>query len=294
MISILKRMYRLPEPQPKRSRPLRVICLGLPRCGTESLKGALETLGFGGVAHGFEWWLHHPNHSVLYCELLLLKLQNRMPTPEVIRERYFDRLLGDMDASTDVPTVWFASELLQAYPDAKVILNRRRDIQAWKKSFRASVLPMMQSWLYWIASWFNAELFWGVWLTRLGHQTLLFNGDFEKNAEKAYRNHYEGLELILEANNRDYLDWSVNDGWLDLLSFSRSSNTWLTRKRAPLCSFLDLPVPNTEFPSGNIASEFSPKLMTVDEGRFQKAKQNLLLCLSFFVIIAAGCWSLCT
>lgn len=131
-----------------------MICLGLPRSGTESLKGALETLGFGGVAHGFEWWLHHPNHSALYCELLLLKLQKRMPSPEVIRELYFDRLLGDMDASTDVPTVWFASELLQAYPDAKVILNRRRDIQAWKESFRASVLPMMQSWLYWMASWF--------------------------------------------------------------------------------------------------------------------------------------------
>ncbi|GLA27278.1 hypothetical protein AnigIFM63326_004473 [Aspergillus niger] len=189
MLSILKRIYRLPEPQPKRSRPLRVLCLGLPRSGTESLKGALETLGFGGVAHGFEWWLHHPNHSALYCELLLLKLQKRMPSPEVIRELYFDRLLGDMDASTDVPTVWFASELLQAYPDAKVILNRRRDIQAWKESFRASVLPMMQ------------KLFWGVWLTRLGHQTLLFRGDFEKNAEKAYRNHYEGLELILKANN---------------------------------------------------------------------------------------------
>lgn len=75
-----------------------------------------------------------------------------MPAPEVLRERYFDRLLGDMEASTDVPTVWFAPELLQAYPDAKVILNSRRDIKAWKESFRASVLPMMQSWPYWLAS----------------------------------------------------------------------------------------------------------------------------------------------
>ncbi|OJJ65681.1 hypothetical protein ASPBRDRAFT_79673 [Aspergillus brasiliensis CBS 101740] len=276
MLSILKHIYPLPEPQPKRSRPLRVICLGLPRCGTDSLKRALETLGFGKVAHGFEWWLHHPNHSVLYCELILLKLQNRMPSPDVIRECYFDRLLGDMDASTDVPAVWFASELLQAYPDAKVILNRRRDIQAWKKSFRTSVLLMMQSWLYWIASWFNAELFWGLWLTRLGHQTLLFNGDFERNAEKAYRDHYEGLELTLKANNRDYLDWSVDDGW------------------APLCSFLDLPVPNTAFPRGNIASEFIPKLMTMDKERLQKAKQNGQFCFSFLAILAAGCWLRCT
>lgn len=231
MLSILKGIYPLPEPQHKRSRQLRVICLGLARSGTESLKSALETLGFGGVAHGFEWWLHHPNHSILYCELLLLKLQNRIPSPKVLRERYLDRLLGDTDASTDVPTVWFATELLQAYPDAKIILNRRRDIQAWKKSFRASVLPMMQSWQYWIASWFNAELFWGAWLTRLGHQTLLFKGDFEKNAEKAYQDHYKHLELTLKANDRDYLDWSVDDGWLDPLHFSRLRGRWTYRKK---------------------------------------------------------------
>lgn len=216
MLSILKFIYRVPEPPQERSKSLRVICLGLPRTGTESLKSALEILGFDGVAHGFEWWLRHPNHSMLYCELLLLKLQNRMPCPEVLRERYFNRLLGDMEASTDVPTVWFATELLQAYPDAKIVLNRRRDIQAWKKSFRTSVLPMMQSWQYWIASWFNAELFWGVWLTRLGHQTFLFTGDFEKNAEKAFSDHYEGLEQMLKANEREYLDWSVDDGWSDL------------------------------------------------------------------------------
>jgi hypothetical protein len=213
MLPMLRLMYPLPEAQQTRTKPLRVICLGLPRSGTESLKTALEILGFDGVTHGFEWWLHHPHHSNLYCELLLLKLQNRMPAPDVLRERYFDRLLGDMEASTDVPTVWFAPELLQAYPDAKVVLNRRRDIESWKKSFRASVLPMMQSWRYWLASWFHAELFWGVWLTRLGHHTFLFKENFEINAENAYQDHYKQLELMLKSNNREYLDWSVDDGW---------------------------------------------------------------------------------
>lgn len=64
----------------------------------------------------------------------------------------------------------------------------------------------------------------------------------------------------------------------------------LKAKRAPLCGFLDLPAPNTKFPKGNIASEFGPKLMTVDKGRLQRAKQNFLLCLSYLVIIVAGCW----
>ncbi|PWY64313.1 hypothetical protein BO83DRAFT_402437 [Aspergillus eucalypticola CBS 122712] len=175
MLSILKRIYRLPELQPTQ---------------TDSLKRALETLEFSKVAHGLD---------VLYCELLLLKLQNRMPSPEIIQECYFNQLLGDMDASTDVPTVWFTSELLQVYPSAKVILNCRYNIHAWEKSFRESVLVIIQS-------------------------------DFEKNAEKSYQDHYKGL-------------------------------------KAPLCSFLDLPVPDAEFLRGNIASEFISKLMTVDEGQ---------------------------
>lgn len=85
---------------------------------------------------------------------------------------------------------------------------------------------MMQSWQYWIASWFDAELFWGVWLTRLGHETFLFKGDFEKNVETAYQDHYQHLELVLRANDRDYLDWSVDDGWLSLLHFSRLRGIW--------------------------------------------------------------------
>ena len=44
--------------------------------------------------------------------------------------------------------------------------------------------------------------------------------------------------------------------------------------REPLCKFIGKPVPNTPFPNGNIASEFGPKLMTVDEERFRHARRN--------------------
>lgn len=213
MLSISKSVYSLPDLPKERTKNLRVLCLGLPRSGTESLQSALKILGFNGVAHGFEWWMNSPNTSMLYCELMHLKLHDKLPDPNILRKEYFDRILGDKEATTDVPAAWFAAELLQAYPDAIVILNRRRDVKAWKASFRASVLPMMQSWKYWLASWFEAELFWGVWLTRLGHQRFLFNGNFEANAEKAYIEHYQSLEAILQAEGRSYLDWSVEDDW---------------------------------------------------------------------------------
>lgn len=213
MLSIAKSIYTVAETPLNRQRDLKVLCLGLPRSGTESLHDALQIIGFNGVAHGFDWWLLHPNTSMLYCELMILKLQNRLPPPEILRRDYFDRILADKEATTDVPAAWFAPELIQAYPEALVVLNRRRDLGAWKDSFRASVLPMMQSWKYWLGGWFNAELFWGVWLTDMGHDKFLFRGDFEANAEKAYTDHYESLEKLLQKEDRKYLDWSVQDGW---------------------------------------------------------------------------------
>ncbi|KAJ5610816.1 hypothetical protein N7510_007535 [Penicillium lagena] len=281
MPSITRAVYSLPELPRQRSRPLRLLCLGLPRSGTESLRNVLQALGYDGVAHGIDWWLNHPNTSMLYCELMQLKLQDRVPEPEVLRTRYFDRILADEEATTDIPAAWFAEELLQAYPDAMVVLNRRRDVQDWKNSFRASVLPMMQSWKYWLASWFNAELFWGVWLTDMGHRKFLFQGDFEKNGEAAYLGHYSNLEKILQAEKRPYLDWSVDDGWYGP-----------PPSLAPLCSFLSLPEPDAPFPKGNIAAEFGPKLMTVDAARFNKAIKNCLILLSCLITPVAVWWNM--
>ena len=237
MLPILKGIYQLPEPQPKRSRPLRVICLGLPRSGTESLKSALETLGFGRVAHGFEWWLHHPNHSILYCELLLLKLQNRIPSPKVLRERYFDRLLGDTDASTDVPTVWFATELLQAYPDAKIIITTR-DANSWFKSANKTVfkfvqMPIFRLWQYLdttsIGPLFRmSELVWKVFCENCYDEGVL---------RRAYHEHHERLRNAIPKEQ--------------LLEFRTGRDGW-----EELCGFLEVPVPQEPWPKAYPAAEF--------------------------------------
>ncbi|KAI7218411.1 hypothetical protein KC343_g8230, partial [Hortaea werneckii] len=254
--AIAKHLYPLPECPPKRTKELKVIALGLPRSGTESLHKALLELGYLRVSHGFDWHFNNIQSSPLYYELALLRSQNRLPDRETLRTKYFDRILADYEATTDIPTVWFAEELLLAYPDAKVVLNRRQDVTAWKRSFEGSVLPMMRSWSYWFYSWFQAETYWVVALTLWLHGKMLFRNDFEREAERAYVEHYERLEEVLRSEQREFLRWGVEDGW------------------EPLCKFIGKPVPNTPFPNGNIASEFGPKLMTVDEERFRRARRN--------------------
>lgn len=212
VLSLARIIYPLREPPKHRSKELEVLCLGLPRSGTDSLQNALRTLGYGNVAHGFVW-AQHAEISETYYRLRQQLLSGKVLSAEVLRSEYFDRVLGDCDASTDVPPAWFAAELLAAYPTAKVVLNRRRDVAAWKESFRKAVLPFMQSWSYWWASWFNAELFWINLLTYEMHGKCLFKGDFEKNAEVAYVRHYENLEKIMRQQGREWLDWSVEEGW---------------------------------------------------------------------------------
>lgn len=132
---------------------------------------------------------------------------------EGLRKRYFDKVLARCEAVTDIPAVWFSHELLAAYPDARVILNRRRDVKDWKRSFAETVLPLMQSWEYWWTSVFDAELFWGMAITLHCHGVELFEGDFERNGERRYVEHYEGLERELERQGRKFLRWGVEDGW---------------------------------------------------------------------------------
>lgn len=211
--TIAKWLYPLPDCPPKRSKEMKVICLGLPRSGTESLHKALLRLGYNRISHGFEWHIDNMKSSVLYWELATLRSQGRTPDPETLRTKYFDRILADYEATTDVPVAWFAEEVMAAYPEAQVVLNRRRDVKAWKVSFANSVLPLMQSWQYWIWSWFNAETYWGMGLTYWMHGQRLFGNDFEANAERAYVEHYERLEGILQREGRPYLEWSVEEGW---------------------------------------------------------------------------------
>ena len=63
--------------------------------------------------------------------------------------------------------------------------------------------------------------------------------------------------------------------------------------REPLCKFLDKPIPKEEFPRGNVAAEFGPKLMEVDGRRFQEAKRNAaIVAASVVAVVAVAAWDL--
>ena len=109
-------MYRLDEPNLVRDRPMKVLALGLSRCGTESLKFALEELGYKGVYHGSEV---KGNHEMVLARLWDAKT---VGVENKISAKDFDRFIGNYEAVTDAVGCMFAKELIEAYPNAKVLL----------------------------------------------------------------------------------------------------------------------------------------------------------------------------
>lgn len=100
-----------------RDRPLQVLALGLSRCGTESLKFALEELGYNGVYHGYEIT---GQQCMEWTRLWDRKIAR--PGENVVGLEDFDRLIGNYEAVTDAPCNMFGVELIQTYPNAKVWL----------------------------------------------------------------------------------------------------------------------------------------------------------------------------
>src|SRR5215203_3946449 len=100
--------------------PLEVIGAGLGRTGTLSLKVVLVELGFGPCYHMIELF-GHPEHVELWEAA-----SEGKPVD-------WEGLFGGYWATTDWPACSFYRELMQRYPEARVILTVR-DPDRWYES----------------------------------------------------------------------------------------------------------------------------------------------------------------
>src|SRR5690349_14457375 len=103
---------------------MRLIGAGLPRTGTLSQKLALEVLGV----------------APCYHMVTVLADLNQAPMWEraVHGDVDWNELLGGFESTVDWPGGLFYKEILQAYPEAKVLLSTR-DPEAWERSMRDTV-----------------------------------------------------------------------------------------------------------------------------------------------------------
>lgn len=182
-----------------------------------------------------------------------------------ITKEDFDEVLGHCTAVTDAAASVFAAELIAAYPDAKVVLNHRKDLDAWHDSAIKTLLSVWNSWPVWALSCLGKELFWVWHVYRRFMWPGLFraldgdiNTGIERNGKWVYKGKTENLSrnrdklLIFRPEHCNMirglvpkerlLEWTVNDGW------------------EPLCKFLDKPIPDEPFPHVNKATGWDDRV----------------------------------
>lgn len=199
--------------------PLKIIGAGLGRTGTLSLKFALEKLGFVKCHHMMEV-MEHPNHAQMFLDAALGKPK-------------WDEIFDGFQAMVDWPGCHFWKELMDYYPDGKVILSLR-DPESWYKSFTNTILnhvknpPIpeegpMAAWAPMIREIVEKQTFHGN-LEDKDHIIATFNA------------HNERVKKTVPADR--LLVFEAKDGWV------------------PLCNFLGVPVPDEPYPRTNTTEEF--------------------------------------
>lgn len=202
---------------------MKVIGAGVGRTGTLSLKSALETLGFGPCFHG-RHVLDHPDRLPLW-----LAAARGEPTD-------WKLLLDGYASSVDWPGASFWQELIEVFPDAKVVLNVR-DPEAWYDSVARTIYPMFGSRLDPRAARARELVPRLTEMTEFTRQ-IIWDGPFFEG-RFADRSH---AISVFEAHNRlvqevvppeRLLVCSPGVGW------------------EPLCAFLGVPVPDEPYPHLN-------------------------------------------
>ena len=205
---------------------LKVIGAGFGRTGTASLKAALEELGFDKCYHMQEVF-RNPTHASIWRAAAEGKPVD------------WDALLEGYQATVDWPGCTFYQELMERYPDAKVLLNVR-DPDAWYKSmtdtvYRVSRPSFPRSLVPLVVPPLRR-------LIRMV-KTLIWQNTFDNRFEdkvyalKVFNDHIAEVKRTVPAEK--LLVYEVKEGW------------------EPLCAFLEVSVPDKPFPRLNDSAAFN-------------------------------------
>jgi hypothetical protein len=254
----------------------------------KAIRKALKQLGYEDCYHYFSVLIENPPDSDMWVEAFEAKFEGK----GTFGKQDWDQLLGhcqvcvcvillgkystDSDihrqAITDTPCNVFAEELLETYPEAKVILSVRDNVDVWYASYMNALQPF----------WENHYLVPGImgkirralsprpagdgmaW--KLLQHT--YYKDFPHLGKQHYVQHNEKIRRLAKEQNREFLEFNVKDGW------------------EPLCKFLGNDVPDTPFPFGNDTKEMQGLVRGIKEANDKAIRKNAISILS--VVSAAA------
>lgn len=204
---------------------------------------AFKILGYGPTSHGMNTW-RETKDNIMWEEGVARKFpgsSKKFPdaTGPLYGRKEFDQLLGKYEVVSDVNVLPFAKELIEAYPEAKVVIVER-EVESWFKSFQAAwtcydhpvaekVVATLDAEMEAITSLCNA--------ISKGYFKAKNKKELLANEREIYKQHYAEIRRITPPER--LLDFKLADGW------------------GPLCKFLEKDVPEgIPFPRINDSKDF--------------------------------------
>ncbi|MDQ6606798.1 MAG: hypothetical protein M3Z06_09675 [Actinomycetota bacterium] len=214
---------------------MKVIGAGLPRTGTLSQKIALDMLGVGPCYHMVN----------VLADLELVGLWQEALDGHADWERIF----AGYESTVDWPGGFFYRELVEVYPEAKVVLSVR-DPAAWERSMRETVWGIIHGdslirHMSCAGGLVNPA--WQGYLTLIKgllweDRGTLAGGHAERDGLiAAAARHHDEVKRTVPAER--LLVWDVSEGW------------------APLCEFLEVRIPAAPMPRVNDSEEFKARVI---------------------------------
>ncbi|KAI1658732.1 hypothetical protein F4813DRAFT_395613 [Daldinia decipiens] len=209
-----------------RTVPMKVLILGCGRTGTMSIRAAMKKLGYVDTYHMMNCSIENPPDALLWMDALRAKYDG---VGEPFTRKDWDKLLGGAQAVCDWPACAFAKELIEAYPEAKVVLTGR-DVDSWHASTMQTVYWRAMDPELRILSRFS-------WAASMYYPMLkkffdtFFEGNFPEKGKAIFTRHYAEVKAMVPEEK--LLEYRVTDGW------------------EPLCKFLGDSVP-TDCPFPNV------------------------------------------
>ncbi|KAI7882022.1 hypothetical protein K492DRAFT_176543, partial [Lichtheimia hyalospora FSU 10163] len=223
--------------------PLKVIGAGYGRTGTDSLRTALNMLGY--KCHHMKEMFRYGRHPEMFTEAF------KHPEKPVEWNTIYD----GYDAAVDWPTVAFIDRLMVEYPDAKFILTIR-DADSWYKSVKNTIWQLEHKAK---AKDTPADLPEDIKNQREMTRTIVLDGAFddldrfldEERIKGIYNAHNEWVKKNIPSDR--LLIMELGEGW------------------ERMCKFLDKPMPSEPYPRVNSTGAFK-QMLESDEDFFEKIK----------------------
>ncbi|KAF8592224.1 hypothetical protein K439DRAFT_1656249 [Ramaria rubella] len=179
----------------------KIICLGLGRTGTSSLRDAMEMIGFGPCYH-FKTIVEAGGKDLVTW----IRIGEGNGTLQD-----FHTLLDNYTTVLDNPPAMFPQEMYAAYPDAKFILTTR-DPAKWEQSMNNTVMRIPEKITRGPDASELEKLVLRWWEIQSNHR-----GRLADHAQQEFLDHNERVKQLIPPEK--LLVYEVGEGWDRLVEF---------------------------------------------------------------------------